>query len=91
MTVPQGFTDTGDKQKACRLLKSLYGLKQASRQKKNKFTSALINAGFTQSHHDYSLFIKKAAEKIVVVLVYVDDLLITGNDLCNKTVTFFSS
>lgn len=80
MTVPQGFIDTGNKQKACRLLKSLYGLKQASRQWNIKFTSVLISAGFTQSHHDYSLFIKKVVGKIVIVLVYVDDLLITGND-----------
>lgn len=81
MTVPQGSTTDGDQQKVCRLLRSLYGLEQASRQWNIEFTSALTNAGFHQSHHDYSLFTNMVAGKIVVVLVYVDDLLITGNDV----------
>uniref|UniRef100_A0A3Q7I802 Reverse transcriptase Ty1/copia-type domain-containing protein n=1 Tax=Solanum lycopersicum TaxID=4081 RepID=A0A3Q7I802_SOLLC len=37
-------------------------------------------AGFQQSTGDYSLFTKKEGEKIVIILVYVDDLLLTGND-----------
>jgi len=80
MQLPQGFQydKTGDP-KVCRLLKSLYGLKQASRQWNVKLTTALLAAGFQQSHLDYSLMIKWTANGIVIVLIYVDGLLITGS------------
>lgn len=61
-------------------MKSLYGLKQASRQWNAKLTDALLTAGYSQSHLDYSLFTKRRGDKMVIVLVYVDDLLLTGND-----------
>jgi len=64
----------------CKLVKSLYGLKQASRQWNAKLTTTLCNLGYIQSHLDYSLFTKKRGKGIVIILVYVDDLLITGND-----------
>ena len=88
MQIPQGFSHlhAGD-QPVCKLLKSLYGLKQASRQWNVKLTQALLVAGFQQSHLDYSLLIKKSNEGIVIVLVYVDDLLVTGSNitLINET------
>ena len=65
---------------SCKLIKSLYGLKQASRQWNAKLTEALCKSGYTQSHLDYSLFTKKSTVGQVIVLVYVDDLLITGSD-----------
>lgn len=70
------------KGQGCKLKKSLYGLKQASRQWNHKFTTALLDNGFQQSLHDYSLFTKCKGNSFVVLLVYVDDVLITGN---NKT------
>ncbi|KAK4362332.1 hypothetical protein RND71_017573 [Anisodus tanguticus] len=79
MALPQGFTSQGEK--VCRLVKSLYGLKQAPRQWNAKLTQALIHMGFKQSQFYYSLFVRKTAEGIVVVLVYVDDMLITGSSL----------
>ena len=81
MVLPQGFGSKGEISKVCRLKKSLYGLKQASRQWNIKLTTALVESGFQQSKHDYSLFTKKVDQKIVMILVYVDDLIITGNDL----------
>ena len=60
-------------------MKSLYGLKQASRQWNIKLSTALLESGYTQSSHDYSLFTKYCGNDIVVILVYVDDLMITGN------------
>ncbi|XP_075109092.1 uncharacterized protein LOC142180886 [Nicotiana tabacum] len=58
-----------------------YGLKQASRHWNLKLTTALINSSFTQSKVDYSLFTKRQDTHIVIILVYVDDLLITGSDI----------
>ena len=55
-------------------------MQAASRQWNLKLTEALIDSGFIQSHYDYSLFTKRVNTKMVVILVYVDDLLITGND-----------
>lgn len=73
MDLPQGFQRQGE-QKACKLLKSLYDLKQASRQWNLKLTEALVSAGFIQSTFDYSIFTKKSGIDIVVILIYVDDL-----------------
>lgn len=65
----------------CRLLKSLNGLKQAPRQWNTKLLEAILHLGFIQSHHDHSLFLKKTGNDLVLILVYVDDMLVTGSDL----------
>ncbi|XP_069152937.1 uncharacterized mitochondrial protein AtMg00810-like [Solanum lycopersicum] len=65
----------------CKLHKSLYGLKQAPRQWNLKLTEALVDMGFSQSHYDYSLFTKNIGKELLVILVYVDDLLVTGSSL----------
>lgn len=65
----------------CRLRKSLYGLKQAPREWFQTFRNAVLSAGFQQSPYDPSMFISKSPKGIAVALVYVDDILITGNDL----------
>lgn len=78
MSLPQGFHSKGEN-KVCKLLKSLYGLKQASRQWNIKLTTALIDAGYKQSSHDHSLFTKHCGDDIVVLLIYVDDILLTGS------------
>ncbi|XP_061996687.1 uncharacterized mitochondrial protein AtMg00810-like [Rosa rugosa] len=80
MSPPPGLRRQGENY-VCRLNKSLYGLKQASRQWFTKFTEAILSAGFTQSKADYSLFIQKVGNSLTVMLIYVDDILITGNNL----------
>lgn len=67
--------------KVCRLKKSLYGLKQASRQWNLELTRFLKDLGFTQSKQDYSMFTRSHEDKFLAALVYVDDILLTGNDV----------
>lgn len=66
--------------KVCKLQKSLYGLRQAPRQWFHKLSTSLHNYGFTHSKSDYSLFTKHSAQHHTIILVYVDDLIITRND-----------
>lgn len=62
----------------CRLRKSLYGLKQASRQWNIKLTANLVSQGFTQAGSDHSLFTKGTGDFFIVLLVYVDDILLAS-------------
>ncbi|KAL2941800.1 Retrovirus-related Pol polyprotein from transposon TNT 1-94 [Bienertia sinuspersici] len=81
MRAPEGFPNP-DK-KVCRLVKSLYGLKQASRQWFAKLLTELQLQGFTQSKNDYSLFLKYNGSLVTILAVYVDDIVLTGDDYQN--------
>lgn len=59
MELPQGFTSQRESGMVCRLVKSLYGLKQARRQWNLKLTEALLSSGFHQSNLNHSLFISR--------------------------------
>ena len=78
MMVPQGIPNPDNK--VYKLRKSLYGLKQASRQWFQKLSATLLDLGYQQSKCDYSLFINKSSSNITIIAVYVDDILITGSD-----------
>ncbi|KAL5766682.1 hypothetical protein ACOSP7_017299 [Xanthoceras sorbifolium] len=81
MEQPSGFESSRFPQHVCRLKKALYGLKQALRAWFNKLKTALLSWGFSNSKSDVSLFIKRAGSVLLYVLIYVDDILITGTDL----------
>ncbi|CAL1383778.1 unnamed protein product [Linum trigynum] len=82
MTLPKGCTPpTGFKHPVCKLKKSLYGLKLASRQWFSKLTDKLLHLKFIQSKTGHSLFYKATESTYTCILIYVDDLLLGGNDL----------
>ena len=78
MFPPLGF---GSKGEVCRLTKSLYGLKQASRQWFAKLSSTIIDLSFLQSKSDYSVFTRVNKGSIIILLIYMDDILIASNDV----------
>jgi histone deacetylase 1/2 len=78
MVQPQGF-EASDSSLVCKLNKALYGLKQAPRQWFDKLTNTLIQFGFRASKCDPSLFIYTKDKQVVYILVYVDDIIITGS------------
>ncbi|CAL2262627.1 unnamed protein product [Prunus armeniaca] len=79
MRQPQGFEDSAYPTHVCRLRKSLYGLKQAPRAWNAKFTGHLPALGFTVSHSDPSLCVKRVGLDSVILLLYVDDIILTGS------------
>ncbi|KAL0445220.1 UNVERIFIED_CONTAM: Retrovirus-related Pol polyprotein from transposon RE1 [Sesamum latifolium] len=62
----------------CKLKRSLYGLKHASRQWNQEFTLKLADFGFTQSVYDHCLFTKTAPDGFLTLLVYVYNILVMG-------------
>ncbi|GJY74067.1 ribonuclease H-like domain-containing protein [Tanacetum coccineum] len=73
-----GYYDSSET-KVCKLVKSLYGLKQVPRQWNEKLTNALKENGFVHSINDYSLLVKNDNGVVLALLVYVDDIVVTGN------------
>lgn len=65
----------------CKLKRSLYGLKQAPRVWFEKFHTTMLQLHFIQSQYNSSLFLRRTSTGIVVLLVYVDDIVITGADV----------
>ena len=67
------------------LRKALYGLKQAPRTCFSKFNSTVSQLGFSSNPHDSTLFIRRTNQGTVILLLYVDDMIITGDDTSSIT------
>lgn len=80
MAQPPGFVDKSNPTHVCHLKKALYGLKQAPRAWYHELQQFLLSYGFVNSLSDPSLFIYKHLHLTMYLLVYVDDLILTGSD-----------
>ncbi|KAJ9705810.1 hypothetical protein PVL29_003762 [Vitis rotundifolia] len=80
MNIPSGF-EGNTSNKVCKLKKALYGQKQFPRAWFRRFAKVMKESGYKQSQGDHTLFIKHSvAGGVTVFLVYVDDIIVTGND-----------
>ncbi|KAE8657482.1 hypothetical protein F3Y22_tig00116994pilonHSYRG00013 [Hibiscus syriacus] len=79
MTQPPGFVQAGDSL-VCKLHKAIYGLKQAPRAWFESLREYLVFEQFVLSKSDSSLFVRKSANNVLYMLVYVDDIVVTGSE-----------
>ncbi|CAL2255656.1 unnamed protein product [Prunus armeniaca] len=77
---PPGYEQQGHKQKVYRLKKALYGLKQAPRAWYSHIELYFVRAGFKKCPYEHTLFTKTKNGGMLIVCLYVDDLIFTGND-----------
>ena len=81
MEQPPGFVAQGESGLVCRLRHSLYGMKQSPRAWFGRFSSVVHEFGMTRSTTDHSVFYHHTSSgQCIYLIVYVDDIDITGND-----------
>jgi len=80
MEVPDGFPEARDNTKICKINKALYGLKHSPKSWYDHISAWLGKRGLTRCEGDSNLFILKKDGKLTILLLYVDDLLITSDD-----------
>jgi transposase InsO family protein len=81
MVQPEGFVKTGQENMVCKLNKSLYGLKQASRAWYQKMDEALLKLHFSRLQADPCIYLLRKSAVILYIALYVDDLLLLCNHL----------
>jgi len=93
MTQPEGWVVPGQKEKVCKLLKTLYGLKSAPKQWHEKLDNVLLCEGFSTNDVDKCVYSRSENGECVIICLYVDDMLILGtcNDIVFKTKLFLGS
>jgi hypothetical protein len=69
-----------DSNLVCHLKKYLYGIKQAPRARYAKMDNFLLDIGFSKCHFDSNVYTKKVGSHLIIFVLYVDDLILTGND-----------
>ncbi|TQE12682.1 hypothetical protein C1H46_001702 [Malus baccata] len=93
MSQPPGFVERGKEDMVCKLNKSIYGLKQASRQWFLKFDQVVTSQGFIENKMDDCIYLKFKGSKFIFLVLYVDDILIASSDvqLLKETKSMLSS
>ena len=81
MEQPVSFVIQSRKHKLFKLNRSIYGLKQSSRQWYLKFHNEITLCDFTMIDEDHCVYVKRDKDRYVLLSLYVDDILIAGNDL----------
>eukprot|EP01018_Ginkgo_biloba_P026019 Gb_31534 [translate_table: standard] len=82
MEQSSGYVQKGKEDNVCRLKKALYGLKQAPRTWYEKIDKYFLDTSFMRSSADSNLYMKvQDSMSVTFIVLYVDDLLITGNDV----------
>ncbi|CAJ2639360.1 unnamed protein product [Trifolium pratense] len=77
---PQGYEVKGEEEKVLKLKKALYGLKQAPRAWNARIDKYFQDKNFIKCPYEHALYIKAQGEDILIVCLYVDDLIFTGNN-----------
>ena len=80
MDIPPGYASALQPGVVCKLNKALYGLKQSPRAWFGRFRTAMRKYGFRQSNSDHTLFLKRRMGKLTALIIYVDDMIVTGDD-----------
>ena len=81
MVQPENFESNDSKQLVCRLKRSIYGLKQASRQWYQKFDQVITSFGFKENIVDQCVYLKFSGSKFIILVLYVDDILLSSSDV----------
>ena len=81
MKQPEGFVNPRFPNRVCKLQRSIYGLKQASRQCNKRFDEELKRFGFTQNLDEPCVYHKASGSEVIFLILYVDDILIMGKDI----------
>jgi len=79
MIQPKGFVDSNNARKICKLKKSIYGLKQASRSWNIPFDEVVKGFGFRQNEEEPCVYKNESGSVVVFLILYVDDILLIGN------------
>jgi len=77
---PESYIKEGEEDKVCLLKKALYELKQAPRAWYSRIDEHLQNLGFAKSFSESTLYVKQNGANILIISLYMDDLLVTGNN-----------
>ena len=81
MTQPEGFVQSEHPNRVCKLQKSIYGLKQASRSWNICFDEKIKEFGFLRSEDEPCVYVRTSGSIVVFLVLYVDDILLMGNDI----------
>ena len=81
MIQPEGFVDPNNAGKICKLKRSIYGLRQASRSWNIRFDEVVTDLGFIKSKEDACLYKKLSGSSVVFLILYLDDILLIGNNV----------